>query len=169
MTCIVAVKHDDQIYMGADMFVSGGDQVFSETESKLYGSDNGLIFGVSGSPLIADLLKYKVDWTGEIDDDLRGYLVTHVFPQIIELREAYKADPSFGVLIGYKGQLLDFDNSLAISTVDEYAATGSGRMVALGALAVNGAQTPRTRVLEALGAAAKWTTMVRGPFQIAEG
>jgi len=176
MTCIIGLVEDGKVWMGADSAVMNGWTVRTTARPKLFRFGQ-FIIGVTGSPRMAQILRYHLDVpTQETEDDFE-YMVT-VFTEAI--REAFKEKGFSKVednqekggffLAGYRGGLYKVeDNFQVMAYADGLAALGCGEDFALGAMKALDFLPPRERVEKSLEIAAYFSGGVMAPFIVLEG
>lgn len=172
MTCIVAVKHGNKIFMGGDSAGSNGHLTVVRKDEKVFIKDE-MIFGYTSSFRMGQLLRYKLKLPEHPKTlSCLEYLST-VF--VDEVRKVFKEggylsktneNESGGCfLIGYKGQIFEIESDFQVGICNEdYASVGSGDMVALGSLYSTSKKDPQVRIAMALEAASNFVTTVRPPF-----
>ena len=176
MTCVVATIDGNTIQAGSDTAIGHFEEIYDMAEHKVFIRGSYLI-GFCGSARVGQILQYKVELPAPPDEeDLTPFLVQEIVPRI---RQAVEAEGSANegrnflgdktvVLMGCRSQLWCI---LADTTVVEtvpFAAIGSGRHHAYGALhalEAAGVEPARERLEWALGAAAEFSPMVRRPFR----
>jgi ATP-dependent protease HslVU (ClpYQ) peptidase subunit len=177
MTCIVALEHQNSIYLGSDSAFSDTQTILSLSNSDKIFSNNNFIFGVCGSLRLAQLLQYDykppkqpkklsdIQFLVSIFcDDLRSYLEEKEHSFGTEENVFYSA-----VIIGYNKKIYLLDEAYQISRPNyNYICEGSGKQVALGAMHVlmNIEDKPENKINQSLEAAAKHTCFVQPPFHI---
>lgn len=175
MTCIVAVRTDDGIWMGGDS--AGTDGWLRQhilATSKVWRADEYL-YGICGSLRMGDLLRYKFSAPKPFEgDDVRSYLAGRWMD---DLRKCFKdggfnrekdgADAGGTFLVGYRGHLMMVqDNYSLVESADGLLAVGCGDEYAMGALHASDGRKPEARVQVALEAAARFSAGVAPPFHI---
>lgn len=177
MTCIVGLKHGNNMYVGGDSacnFGDGGRRVISQNTPKVFIKDD-MIFGVSGSCKFCQILMYEVDapLRPENISDMK-YLFNHYVPHLSEIFNAHgyknKEENEFTFLLGYKGNFYSICSDFTVHAfVDTYHVAGSGTNWALGSLYTShkeGISDPEKVITTALEAAANFSQEVQGPFRI---
>lgn len=174
MTCIVAVKQNGIIYMGADSGcgLDTGETFILETK-KIIKKDN-MLLGISGFPRVINLVQYGLIFPVDECDDPMEYLVRDFVPSFQKCLESYgfcRCEdgvlhvPDSRILIGYKGRLFQVEaNFQVIETIDDFAAIGSGCQVALGSMYSSQMKEPQERLELALDSAERYDNMVSSPF-----
>lgn len=185
MTCIVGLIEDGIIYMGGDSATCDGGSVQIINGSKVFKRDD-FLFGISGSPRMADVLKYNFEIPFKEYKDQNDLEFLHKF-FIPELRTALSVNGVLNneneflssdswVLIGYNCRLFLMDNRFHLGENRlKYNAVGSGACEALGCLYglhdLMKAEwiknlSPHEKIKLALRASEAFNCCVRGPFTI---
>lgn len=171
MTCIVALKNNGVVYMGADN--AGVDEDFIErrTDLKLCVVDKFLI-GFTSSFRMGQLLAYTFTPPSPPEDgDLFAYMVRDFVPAVMNcfqrggfLDRTEGTDRGGQFLVAIRDRLFAiYENFQVGEPASGYYSLGSGAPTALGALYAN-EDEPYPRLYTALAAAAEFTASVRGPF-----
>jgi ATP-dependent protease HslVU (ClpYQ) peptidase subunit len=145
MTCIAGIEHDGAVWMAADSAALDGGYGLTLMDTKKVFITGEILFGVSGSMRVANLLQYGLEIPKQAPDvDDMTYLVCTVVESIrsrLKQGGVGKTDESqdvFGpgdILLGYNGKLYLLDTDYQIIRDNRgYAAIGSGGDVALGIL-----------------------------------
>ena len=163
MTCIVALSYKDKVYMGGDSSAveENGGMISTRKEPKVFIKNNYLL-GYSGS--------FRF-----------GKVVEHLFvpprPDLnnLEICEKSKVDPASEedgseMLVGVGGRLFEFCNDWHLGEDrNNFNAIGAGTSFALGSLySTRHKRTPHARIKSALESAERFSSSVRGPFNILE-
>ena len=192
MTCIVGLEHDGKVYIGGDSAGSDGFTLQIRADQKVFTKDGYTgeyvpvpwVMGFTSSFRMGQLLRYKLELPkipkdkGTEPGDLEGFMVTSFVDAVREalrtggwLRKESERESGGTFLVGVRGQLYAIHNDLQVGhVVDGYAAVGCGDHLALGALYAtdDGTSTlaPDDRIRLALGAAARHSAGVAGPFTV---
>ena len=186
MTCIVALQHRGDIYVGGDS--AGIDEDSSEirtrADEKVFVKccdsvrAQMMIIGFAGSFRVGQLLRYalEVPEHSKNKSDME-YLVVDLIDSIRSMQkdkgamtkidELEEHDSEF--IIGYKGEIYVIESDFQVGRpVENYAAVGSGAQAALGAMYAtqNMKMSPENRVTLALSASAEYSPGVREPFSV---
>ena len=178
MTCVVALKHGDKIYMGADSAgTDNGFRTVRRKDPKIYKVGDMLI-GFTSSFRMGQLLGHSLTlpphdpktavyeymvtaFMDAVRNTLRtgGYLVTE---------DGNEAIGTF--LVAYKGHIFEIGDDLQVGeSIDPYQAVGCGIDLALGSLFTSSKRkitNPKDVVKTALQAATEFSAGVRGPYLI---
>lgn len=183
MTCLVGLVDQGTVYLGGDSCSTCNQQQWTVAEPKVWKAGE-LVFGVSGSPIIGQLLRYRFTWPPiEPSGDPKRWLIVDVIPALRalladagQLGRETEGNPQgmdmldANMVLGVRGRLFEIWASFMVAEMLEpYATCGSGGPVARGAMYATqhgGRWLPGDRVLIALEAAAAHTPGVRGPFTI---
>jgi ATP-dependent protease HslVU (ClpYQ) peptidase subunit len=183
MTCIVGLEHEGDVYIGGD---SAGIEVYSlaisgRADEKVFLTDDGnFAMGFAGSFRIGQLLRYALvaPEQGQRQDDM-AYMVTYFIDAVRAMQKERGAlnkagdhdvesqDAAF--LVGYNGKLYSVEEDFQVGRpIADYAATGCGADIAMGAMYATRAamMAPEERITLALAAAAEYSAGVRAPFHI---
>lgn len=191
MTCIVGFEQGGQVWIGGDscaMDCNDGD-VISLAQPKVWELPGGILIGHTGGIRGQQALRFGIDWNAvmawphwnglQVPENLVMEFLCRAF-----VPAAIKAYREFGVavtrdgqeradpfLLGFQGKLYEIEEEFAvIRSTRPYAAVGSGRKYALGAMAVLDDQIPvEKRIRMALQAAATHNVGVTGPFTVIGG
>ena len=187
MTCIVALIHQNKVYLGGDAAASDDKSglIIQRTDPKVFRVGQFGI-GFTDSFRMGQLLQYN--WKPPIYKPTAGNKNLDKFMRTVfvdSVKELFRDNGygSFGsstedgdeggiflVAVAGTGRLFTMDVDFHIGEADVmYMAEGSGQQVALGSLhSTTQIKTPRKRVRMALDAAAKFIMSVRPPFTIIE-
>jgi ATP-dependent protease HslVU (ClpYQ) peptidase subunit len=172
MTCIVGLKEDGAVYLAADTQCTGGN-VKSDFKSKL--ARNGeLIIGAAGSVVIGDLIKYVFRAPKRGSTDAYQYLIGEYAPALRTFLKSHEVTnvkdgrtwANFEVVVALDSRLFTVGAYFDVLEYDSYAAKGSGKEVALGALHATDCIEPVARVTMAVQAAIKHADGCGGEVKI---
>ena len=180
MTCIVALKHNDKIFMGGDSLGSSSYTKAVRLDEKVFVKDD-MIFGFCGSFRMGQILQYVMTSPERpvgISD--MKYLVAYWIPNLIDVFHdaGYRGDKGADdheetrtggqFLLGYKGTLYGIDSDFQVAIpADQYASIGSGQEFALGSIYTSkkaGVKDPIKILTVALEAAETFANGVQQPF-----
>lgn len=184
MTCIVALKHEGRVYLGADSCYTTDSLERSRVrQPKLFKpyEDGSVVIGITGATGLHTVVKRQVDWQSIAilsRDDAARWVEKHA---LTELRRAYQAactevsgtEHTGSLLIATMGRVWEVSvrgNAADEIEDDAYTAIGSGALEAMGALFVlrNWASPPQAQVEAALQAAAHHRVDCAAPFIFAD-
>jgi len=189
MTCIVALRNDDHIYMGSDSAgVCDEDMtIVTRLDKKVFTrsfgeADEQMIFGFCGSFRIGQLLRYTfiIPIHHKQKSDVE-YIVTDFvshFKNMLKSNGALSIDKDTqteeqdgSLLIGYRDQLFLIEEDFQVGLpAENYSSVGMGSQVAQGAMYATENLvlpfSPKDRIEIALNASALFCAGVRGPFTI---
>lgn len=178
MTCIVALREQDVIYMGADSAGVSSWSLAQRVDPKIYRVGQMLI-GFTSSFRMGQLLGYSLSLPEHQPDmPVERYMAT-VFVDAVRacLKNGGWAENEKGqekggqFLAAYRGRIFEVWSDYQVAERSEpYAAAGCGVDLALGSLYTSAhlQSDPRARVTLALEAAEAFSAGVRGPFRIEE-
>jgi len=182
MTCIVAVKKGNSIWLGGDRAATGGDLSRTIIKDPKVFIRGEVGFGVCGSPKVMDALAHGIELPIQKGGSDRAFLVGTLIPALreglVRLDAAGQDNNPFSggsgvtfkgeVLLAYRAEIYRMQgNFQLVATSKDYDATGSGEPYALGSLAETWRMdSPRKRVIAALEAAAEANAGVAPPFDV---
>jgi ATP-dependent protease HslVU (ClpYQ) peptidase subunit len=176
MSMIIAIKHNGNIYFGADsQRVMSRMKTYNFNESnynvwKNENLENGLIASV-GQKRDRDIV-YTSNVIPEKITELTHKYVVRVFTQNIinELIEFKRIKPDDGIemksrfMIAQKDKLFVVDFDGAVVEIDDFYAISDADEVAMGSLHTTVGQEPNERIIQAFRAAAKTNIYVGFPI-----
>lgn len=182
MTCIVALKDNGRVFMGADSAGVGGYSRSNRMDPKIYRVGSMLI-GFTTSFRMGQLLGYSLTPPHHHADVAIEKYVATVF--ITAVRDCLKAggwaekekeqEKGGTFLVAYKARIFEIHSDYQVGErAEPYNAVGCGEDLALGSLYTSGisriddAVKPRDRIMMALQAAATFSAGVYAPFLIEE-
>lgn len=180
MTIIAALRDGDTIYMGADSWISDGENGEGTRSStpKVWKKDE-LCFGATGSARTIDLLCRQLTITcARRAPDAFDFLSVNVATAIRMLLAEHgqlKNDDGIeqmndtALVIGCRGRLFEMDNEFAVwESHADYVAIGAAQDLALGSLhtSAQSTMTPPQRIKAALEASEEFCSQIRGPFTL---
>lgn len=175
MTCIVAVTHNNHVYMAGDSAGVAGLALTVRADAKVY-RNGPYVMGFCGSFRMGQLLRYSFT-PPEPTDDLDRFMVTTFIDAVRACLKAggyarrdSEVETGGNFLVGVNGHLFEVQSDYQVAEhVDPFAAIGSGEPVAQGSLYTTEYQAmhPRQRLTLALQAAERFNAGVRGPYAYA--
>lgn len=180
MTVIVAVVSDDgEIVFGADSASTDDSGTLGlRGDAKLFERD-GYIIGFCGSYRVGQLVKHEMRLPCIEDGYDERFMVREFIPRLRKLLSKNgcmnttgvdKMEDGSSLLVGFNGCLFVIADDFQVEVAqDDYVAIGAGAQIALGSLHADktaGHLTAREAVENALGAAERYCSTVRGPFCI---
>lgn len=171
MTCIVAISHDDGVYMGGERGNSDSHSIVSSTRPKISRSGEYVI-GYAGNSGIGQAIAYNFTpptISSEIMDEhmLKFFIpALRSFLKNSDINLPDSEDNHADMLVGVRNRVYE------ISTYDfqcvEYdeIATGSGASYALGSLHSSKHLPPSDRVRLALDSAVTFSPTCQGPIDV---
>lgn len=174
MTCIAAVAHEGNVWMGADSAGVAGLALAVRRDPKIYRVGD-FLFGFTSSFRMGQLLGYKFtpplhhsEWDAErymttaFIDALRGTLKDGGYA-----RTNNGAEEAGEFLVGYRGRIFRVCSDYQVGeNIEPFDAVGCGAELALGALHATRDKAPADRVGAALEAAEAFSAGVRRPFRV---
>lgn len=176
MTCIVALSHNNKVYMGGDSAAADENSslVSARKEPKVF-IRNGYLMGYSGSFRFGKIIEHSFSPPKLNNNNIDKFLNTEFVDALREACESNKLDPgseedSSEMLIGISGRVFEFCNDWHFGEdINNFNAIGSGTKVALGSLySTRRMRSPNARIKLALESAERFSASVRGPFTILE-
>lgn len=177
MSCIVALRDQGVIYMGADSAGSDGWTLLARRDPKIFRVGSMLI-GFTTSFRMGQLLGYSLTLPAHhADVAVERYMATSFIDAVRSCLKAggwakkeSEVEKGGNFLVAYRGRIFEICEDFQVGESDgDFAAVGSGFMLALGSLHTSASWSdPRKRVEAALEAAASFCASVRGPFRIEE-
>lgn len=183
MTCIVGIVTEDGVILGADTLWAAG-LYWAETSAvpKVFTielcSGEKIGIGFAGQPRVMQILIHCVDWLNLGSWPQHGseqaWIVSAAIPAMRRALDEHGAKPDDDsesveaqFLFAVNGRLFEIQSKWQVfEGVNRYGAIGSGGPYALGSLATVGIGEPKSRVLAALEAAARFTPNVAPPFTV---
>lgn len=176
MTCIVGLAEKGRVLLAGD---SAGvslesQEVYTLANPKVFRS-GPYALGFTTSFRLGQILRYQTELP-EPEGELEAFMTTRFVDTLRQVLENAGFERSLGstgsILVGIKGRLFTIGVDLQVMwNTDSYAAVGSGRHLAYGALyalASTSTGDPRARAEIALRAAQAFTPSVREPFHFVE-
>lgn len=175
MTCIVALKANNNIWMGADSAGVGGYTLHQRVDPKIY-RVGAMLIGFTTSFRMGQLLGYKLKVP---DHDPRWPVERYMATEFIDAVRQCLKDGGFAskekdteqggtFLVAYRDRIFTIHSDYQVGESREpYDSCGCGEDLARGSLYTSERlkdYTPRDRVLLALDAATTHSAGVRGPF-----
>jgi ATP-dependent protease HslVU (ClpYQ) peptidase subunit len=172
MTCIVAIKENGTVYVGADSAAANGWEIFSSKLEKVFVKGE-FIIGYTTSFRMGQLLQYKLNAPNQPDGmDDTEYMATAFVDCVREclssggfstIRDGQESGGQF--IVGYRGEIYNIEVDYQVNIhMDDYAAVGCGANFALGSLFSSASNEPQSRILLALEAASHFSNGVCAPF-----
>lgn len=174
MTCIVGIKQDGKIYMGADSAGSGGTMLRVRSDRKVFIKED-FIMGFTSSFRMGELLQFSLDIPAHHNGvDVYAFMVTSFVNAVREClkaggyaRKEKEGEEAGTFLVGYRGRIFKIYDDYQVSEhLFPYDACGCGENYALGVLYANVHLKPEDRIMQALAAAQQFSSGVREPFYL---
>lgn len=174
MTCIAAVVHEGDVWMGADSAGVGGLSLAVRRDPKIYRVGD-FLFGFTSSFRMGQLLGYKFSPPAHHNDvNVERYMATAFIDALRDtLKDGGYARTENGTetagefLVGYRGRIFRVCSDYQVGeNLAPFDAVGCGAELALGALHATREKSPCDRVTLALEAAEAFSAGVRRPFLV---
>jgi ATP-dependent protease HslVU (ClpYQ) peptidase subunit len=179
MTCVVGVRHEGVVYIGADSLSSDRVEAQVRLDPKVFTLGEFLI-GFTSSWRMGQVLRYHFKPPAIPDGlDLHTYMVLHFVEELrtvakkAAIAEVQNSVESLGkFLVGIRGRLFCIESDFQVGeALQDYAAVGSGAAYALGAMFIQrhctpGVRLPGAELERALEAAAEHSPYVRRPWLV---
>lgn len=179
MTCIVALKDKDTVWIGADSLGSNLYTKSVQSMSKVVRHETfkNILMGFTCSFRHIDILRYdeeifnKIDWYENEKIDHK-YMVTQFIPK---LQERFEKEPdkrtkeNISFIVATNNDIFEIQDDYAVLVPqDGYCSVGCGEDIALGSLYTTKdlGMTPQDRIIKALEAAENISCGVQRPFVI---
>lgn len=177
MTCIVAIKKDNYIYMGGDSAATdmNSGSISIRSHPKIF-INKSCIIGFSGSFRIGQLLEYSfvppAHPTGMSDMEYMCTLFVNKLQSTLETHAMLSTEnrhmaSNQQLLVGYHGVIYEIEEDFNVGVSPHaYNSIGGGSDIAKGSLHTTEAWdiSPTERITAALTAAAEYNTSVKAPF-----
>lgn len=171
MTCVVALRDGESIYIAAERGASDDDSIMTLTTPKIW-THGPYIFGYAGT-MDGERMRYNFKPTAPTSaKDIDKFMQTNFIKQLRAFYNEWWVDTSkdadLGLIIGVKGNLYEhnaIDMSLSKFTGD-YLSIGSGSPYAYGSLFGSANLSPKDRVILAVNAAINFSTSCTGPVDV---
>lgn len=175
MTAVAGLVHDGRVHLAADSAMTAGWALTISAHPKVF-RVGPYVIGTSGSPRVAQLMRYALD-VPEPLGDLHRFMATVFIDAVRQtLKEggaATKESEREGTggsfaLVGVGGRLFEIQSDYqAGESANGFAAIGCGFEACLGVLYATPGSAPRRRLQVAMEAAELLNAAVRGPFAFA--
>jgi ATP-dependent protease HslVU (ClpYQ) peptidase subunit len=172
MTCVIGLKRDGKVYLGADSLYLNGWHITRSPNPKIFRAGEMLI-GTSGNLRVSDILQYNLDVPSLGGLDPANYTAQAVIPAIRQALTEHGAIglmPDSAIMIAYQGGLFIIGEDFSLSEIAEYEAIGAGAKYALGYLysviGMGKAGDPTATIRNALECAAYFSASVAGPWVV---
>jgi ATP-dependent protease HslVU (ClpYQ) peptidase subunit len=180
MTCIIGIKHNDDIYIGGDSLgCDNNGFCFTSTEEKVF-HRNEFLFGFCGNFRFGQILRYKflIPERDESISDME-YLIGFFIPQLRINLDNERSIRSFNdghatpgeseLIFSYRKNIYKLYSDFSIEKNDDnILSVGCGHHIALGCMYALYELNPIERIRKSLQIVAKLNCSVREPFLILE-
>jgi len=174
LTCIVAIKDNETVYIGGDSAGVAGYDVQIRADEKVF-LNGPFIMGFTSSFRMGQLLRYKFTPPQYHKDvDIYKYMVVDFvdalrscFSSSGYARKFNEEESGGTFLVGFQGRIFSIEDDYQVGEVfEEYNTVGCGANVALGSLYSTVGMPAEKRIQLALEAAEHFNAGVRRPFII---
>lgn len=176
MTCIVAIKEDGRVYLGADS-ASSDDEADMKTiavQPKIFKS-GPVAIGFCGSWRAGKVFQYDLVIPKIDTDDIDRYMNTTFINALQEcaernrlvIDESKPENDLADLIVAINGRIFEVQSHVqSLEHIDDFFAVGSGAKFALGSLYTTQDfdLTPKERLKLALDAASKYSMSVAPPY-----
>ena len=176
MTCIVALRENNTIWMGGDSAASSQWDTRIGIHSKVF-VVNKMLIGYTASFRMGQLLQYRLaDCLPEYDEesDVMTYMIKSFVPSVRVLLKEHgfasidnNTEVGGDFIVGFKSRIFGVYSDYSIQEyADDFHAVGCGANYALGAMQALADTPSKERIERALEISAHFSNGVRGPFTI---
>ena len=172
MTCIVGLKHNRNIIIGADSAGSNNGFISDSGIEKIF-SKNDYLIAYTTSFRMGQLLHHKIQLPTP-PKTLTIEFMVNVFVESI--RTGFKdygfsevnnnVETGGNFIVGVMGHLFEIYNDYQVNEVDDFVCCGSGMYYAYGAMEALKDESPVTRIKNSIKIAEKYNPFVRSPVKI---
>lgn len=181
MTCIVAFKTNDKIYMGSDsQWISGNSITPIDTPRMFFREfdHKKMLIGTSATPSYSNLMldielpniNKKEDFLKYLRQNVCTQLRNYAYEYGLTVVEGGETMVSGELLIGFEGELYIIDGTITPHHIDSNIySIGFGLYEAIGAMEILSELsdiTPEEKINRALTISAKYNVGVDGPFVV---
>lgn len=145
MSLVVAIKHNDHVYFGADTQTTAGKyKIYSNLEEdyKIFSTTTNVVVGLTGSVHAIQHVTFHPEWFDELKDQplTKSHIVEVILPKLYENLKQYdqlKTDEDgvkklgLSMLIAKQDRLYRVYETGAVVIVPVFSAIGSGQNYAL--------------------------------------
>jgi ATP-dependent protease HslVU (ClpYQ) peptidase subunit len=175
VTAIAGIVQSGRVHLAGDSAITAGWALTISAHPKVF-RVGPYVIGTSGSPRVAQLMRYALD-VPEPLGDLHRFMATVFIDAVRQTlkdggaatkeSERESTGSSFA-LVGVHGRLFEIQSDYQVGeSANGYAAIGCGFEPCLGALYATPTLAPRRRLQIAMEAAELLNAAVRGPFAFA--
>lgn len=171
MTCIVALKDNNNMYMASDRMVSYyEDEKDILSISKIFKPEYNILVGCSGSIRYSQIIQYFVNF-----NNLKSYrnkeiefLIKDIVPQIVKykIESVISEDDNGTILICLYNKIFEIDASLAVLEKEGFYAIGSGGLTAKASLFSTEDKEIRDRIKIAMNASSHFINSVSEEYDL---
>jgi len=170
MTCIVALRAEGRVYMGADSAGVDSWSSIARADPKVF-RNGRYLFGCTSSYRMIQILRHEKLETVTGSHDSQAYKLANQLQALFVRQQFAKVEHGVAeggsLLVAWDDVFYQLDSDYQYARYrEDYYSVGSGYMFALGALYANASLTPRKRIRQALSAAVHNSGGVKPPFKI---
>lgn len=170
MTCILAIKKGNTMFMASDKMVSYyEDEKDILNISKTFKPKYNILVGLSGSIRYSQVIQYFIDFNNLKDYHNKEFefLIKDIIPQIIRARDDQGLKNETGtILMCVSSKIFDIDASLAVLEKEGFYAIGSGGLPAKASLFSTEDKEPRDRIKLAMNASSHFINSVSEEYDL---
>jgi len=172
MTCIVGLKHENNIIIAADSAGSNNGFIDDSGIEKIF-SKSGYLIAYTTSFRMGQLLHHKIDlpkipekitiefMVNEFVESIRSGFKNHGFSEI-----SNNVETGGNFLVGVPGKLFEIHSDYQVKEINNFSCCGSGMYYAFGAMEALKDLPPITRVKNSIKIAEKYNPYVRSPVRV---
>lgn len=170
MTCIVAIKDKENMYMASDKMITteSGTKDICRLK-KIFKPKSNILIGTSGSVRFGQCLEFLVDYKDIEDVDEMTYLIKYIIPSILKAMDDNFIDfqDTGTSIFCIKGRIFEVDSGFGIVEPDrDYTSIGSGSDIAKGSLFSTESKVASKRIKEAIKASSCFIKSVSEEYDI---
>lgn len=175
MTAIAGLAHNGRVHLASDSAMTAGWALTISAHPKVFRA-GPFVIGTSGSPRVAQLVRYALDAPEPAGDEHRFMATAFIDALRRTLKDGGAATReseregtggSFA-LVGLHGRLFEIQSDYqVVEAAGGYGAIGCGFEPCLGVLYATEGMVPRRRLRTAMEAAELFNAAVRAPFVFA--
>lgn len=172
MTCIVAIAHEDTVYIGGERANSDENIIVSSLAPKVF-NKSFYLFGYAGNTGLGQSVAYTFDApTMRINTDTYKYVYNFFMPALRDHLKDYlsdKEEQQASFILGIRGKVFEIDTNDFQCVEYQELAIGSGAAYAYGSLHTTSqfeVATPYYRIEQALNAATTYSPTCQDPVDI---
>lgn len=177
MTCIVGIKHNGKVYLGADSLGSNYQNKVVRQDQKVF-INGDMVFGFTSSFRMGQIIQYSFNppIKNKPKQSDMAFMVDEFIPALMDvyrdkhfLKKTNEVASGGVFLVGYNGELYCVESDFQVGiSVNGYDACGCGQDFALGSLYTTEPFdfSVEDRIRMAIDSAAQFSPGVGGPIHI---